>query len=370
MRSRRWRTELFPRTGWNHCSGTMARNNARWGRLRRVLAEDLTANAATDTFSAGDLIPGDTPRYGIGANIENHPQITDYVPRKLRSMAWIVVLGLVLCGGAGYLAEHAAPIAATTSTGLAERDLLTISENVVAWTSAVVLLIAAVYAHVIYLLKRHRIDDVKGRYRVWRAVQWLAIALSANSVISLHEVWGKLAGHATGWHLLADDKGWWLLPVVLIGTVVIARLVVDVAECRTALTSLLIAIACWGVAGFTAMGVIEALTFGWSEPALRCLPLAGYLFFLTGCLLTARYVVLDVQGLIEHKDRGPFVVADSHHTSDACDQANAESGARKVAREETIWVDGSEPDETYTNDRPLSKAERKRLRKQKRRHAA
>ena len=68
----------------------MARNNGRWGRLRRVLNEDLSTTSVAYGTTDADRTPGDTPRYGAGANIENHPQVTDYVPRRFRVMGFIL----------------------------------------------------------------------------------------------------------------------------------------------------------------------------------------------------------------------------------------------------------------------------------------
>ena len=73
----------------------MAHNAARAGRRRRVLNEEaLTASAMGITARSGSDLSragGDTPRYGAGANIENHPQITDYVPRRYR----VIVLAML-----------------------------------------------------------------------------------------------------------------------------------------------------------------------------------------------------------------------------------------------------------------------------------
>ena len=144
----------------------MARNNARLGRLRRVLNEDQSSIGVAYNPHLSERIPGDTPRYGAGANIENHPQITDYIPRRMRMLGLLLAVGATL----GIVAEVVAHHASSLSTLFAQGDEIdlaeTFSARLIAWTSAAVLLVAAAYAHVIYLLKRHRIDDLKGRYRV------------------------------------------------------------------------------------------------------------------------------------------------------------------------------------------------------------
>jgi hypothetical protein len=343
-----------------HLGGLMARSNGRWGRLRRVLNEDLSSSTPAYTGADIDRTPGDTPRYGAGANIENHPQITDYIPRRFR------ITALILSGGGalGLMAEVIALYAGSLSSllGVSPAELtLSLSNRLVSWTTAVVLIIAVAYARIVYLLKRHRLDDLGGRYRVWRQAGLLAILLSANSITSAHTLGAHAAGHLTNVHPFGSDAIWWLLPTALIGGWVAVRLILDSAECRLAMTSfVLAAIAFTGAAAYAA---------GWSplaspiatESLVRILPLAGCLLALAGTLLTARYVVLDVQGLIEHpavetKATAARLAANSHEEAD---------------EEVTAWTDGREPDDDYSDDdRPLTKAERKRLKKQQGRYRA
>ena len=77
----------------------MGQNIGRAGRRRRVMKEEvLSASFAaynSSPHNAG-MEPGDTPRYGVGANIENHPQITDFVPRRYRVIGLISILGIAV----------------------------------------------------------------------------------------------------------------------------------------------------------------------------------------------------------------------------------------------------------------------------------
>ena len=96
-----------------------------------------------------------------------------------------------------------------------------LSNRLVAWTSAIALIVAAAYARIIYLLKRHRLDDLRGRYRIWRIASLIAVVMSADSVMGCHRSlarpWGILpvgirsavirAGGLCQVHLLAH--GFW-----------------------------------------------------------------------------------------------------------------------------------------------------------------
>src|SRR6188472_2538007 len=66
-------------------------------RRRRVLKDEVLAasnNYATMRLKS-DLEPAaDAPRYSDAAGVENHPQITDFIPRRYPTIAALVAIGL------------------------------------------------------------------------------------------------------------------------------------------------------------------------------------------------------------------------------------------------------------------------------------
>jgi hypothetical protein len=349
----------------------MARNNGRWGRLRRVLSEDLSSTGHACEGASAQYEPGDTPRYGAGANIENHPQVTDYVPRRFHHMATWLGAGAVL----GVFAEAIAHRSDLLTGIVPNEDLAelanSVADRLTAWTSTVVLLGAAACAQVVHLLKRHRIDDIRGRYRIWRTASWLALVVSCAAVTGLHRVVSQVLGSLTGWHLLQADAVWWVVPTALAGAWILVRLIRNTAEYRPAAGAFILASGCFAVALAAAAGWTPLANALWSQSLSRSLPLVGYLFCLLGTMLTARYVVLDVQGLIDH----PFPPAQPAANSAASRHVTPASSSDipeddEVPSTAVAWTDGTHPEEEAAHDRHLSKAERKRLRKQARNHAA
>ena len=79
---------------------------ARAGRRRRVLNEEVRAagHIAEQSPISMHAHSADAPRYGEQASIENHPQVTDFVPRRYRTVLFVVFAGM-LCS---VLAESAA----------------------------------------------------------------------------------------------------------------------------------------------------------------------------------------------------------------------------------------------------------------------
>ena len=337
----------------------MPHHTARIGRRRRVLNEEvLTASAMGIAARSRDDLsrtPRDTPRYGVGADIENHPQITDYVPRRYRVVALGMMAGLALGACGELIANHATALSELVGTVSPSEITATLADGLVTWTSATALLVAACFARLIYSLRRHRVDDNRGHYRVWRLAAWVAVLLSLNAVVDAHAIVARALGHLTGWSILPGNVGWWLAPAALLGGWLLVKLILDAAECRTALTAYVLALACFFAAGI-AFCWSPAWASQWHDTLCRLLPLGGYILLTTGTLLFARYVVLDVQGLIEHGPR----------------PEPSESSAVAIARHSESQTEDEHDDEhdEETGNRPLSKAQRKRLRKQQARHRA
>jgi hypothetical protein len=111
------------------------------------------------------------------------------------------------------------------------------------------------------------------------------------------------------------------------------------------------------------------------------MPLAGHGFALAGMMSFARYVVLDVQGLIEHSPRPtaaepkPQAIASITGDAKAVSQSTAPATipARRTAAEAAPAARWDANDDAESDEEDagqfLSKSERKRLRKQQRRAA-
>ena len=359
----------------------MARNTARVGRRRRVLNEEVLStskNAARAAARENALEPGDTPRYGAGANIENHPQVTSFVPRRFRTLSLIALGGFAASTVAELAAHYAKPLSELAQVISPQEITEIFSTRLVAWTSAALLLLTVGYTRLIFSLRRHRVDDYRGRYRVWRTAGWTAMLLSINAVLGTHGLVARYFGNLADWQLLSTNAGWWLAPAAFVGGWLLMKLIADVSECRSAMVAYLLAMACLIVAGVHSAGWSPAWAAAWPTLLSQSLPLAGYTMLLVGSLLFARYVILDVQGLIEHRvvaeTAAPVATQPQESTSEAAEEEtyDYQEETPAVIAESSAWVDGTEPEleEDHEGSRRLSKADRKRLRKQKQRNRA
>jgi len=387
----------------------MANPFGRNGRRRRVLSEEAlsasSAHRALRAPGAEEDAAEAAPRYSEAAGVEHHPQVTNFVPRRFGTIALLAVAGGLSIAAVGALHWFVAPLARIYGAGLSAPLELGVPGNVASWLSAVLLLVAAAFALLIYSLRRHRIDDYRGRYRVWLAAALACTLLSVNSVAALHSLAAAVAAHYTGWTTLADHAIWWLA----VGGVPLAwialRSWLDARESRLAAVALAVAFASYAAAVIGTLG-------GWPtmNPQIQVMytagaTLIGHWMLVIGLFSYSRFVVLDAQGLIparrsrqpqqakdkvqETTDMGqrPIRTRRSFDGDDALDVSDVESNIPNRQRtnnrrqpddklDRSRWTDGSEPepddygDERSPRNRKLTKAERKRLRKLKARDRA
>ena len=353
---------------------------ARGGRRRRVLNDEvLSASGANASAYVGGLDP-DAPRYGEQANIENHPQVTDFVPRRKLAVLTTVLAGIGTAATAAAIVHYAESISSRLP-GVAASDLSDgLAWGVTAWSSAIAFVMIAMMAKLTYSLRRHRVDDYAGRYRVWKWIGWGSLAASINSVTPMHTLLAKAATNATGWSLTATGAEWWLAPMALVGGWIFVRLLLEIGESRPATALTLCGAACYAVGTAAALGWAPAALGSWHHALGEAMPLVGTTFGLAAMMVFARYVVLDVQGLIDHSRpavtekpakveavaKAEQVEAKPHVAAPAPVVAAVETSQHSDEESHDYeWSDADEDDDQFDN-RKLSKAEKKRLRRQNR----
>jgi hypothetical protein len=363
-------------------------------RRRRVLKEEVLSatSSRTTSRSAKDSETNQTSRYSDAASVENHPQVTDFVPRRYGTVALLVLVGSGLTALAAAIHYFVLPMAAARGMSSAAALDLGARGNLIDWLAAIVLFIAAGFCLLVYSIRRHRIDDIRGRYRIWLTAALGCLVLSANSVTGLHQVVADVMGATIGWTAMREGAVWWIaagLPLAWI----FARVLLDVRECRVGGALFVGAIVCYAIAAARFFGygpVVEARL----APILIAAPLSiGHLLVLAGIVSYARFVVLDAQGLVTVRRRiaakksvpaaapkksvSPSTQPKAASTLSlaAVETAKQVSFTVKRPGDSTQWVDGSRPErnrfdededeDSSDGDRKLSKSDRKRLRKLK-----
>jgi hypothetical protein len=365
-------------------------------RRRRVLKDEVLSASSNYTnlrATTGTSATSDAPRYSDAAAVENHPQITDFVPRRYATIAMLIALGAIFTAALAAMDYFAETIAASAGIRSTVAFDLTADGSLAAWLAAVVLLVTSAACLITYSIRRHRIDDFRGRYRVWFMAAIACLVMSANCVAGMHQVVADALRHLTGWTALRDGAAWWLLLAGLPFGWILLRTLIDMRECRVAVILLVAATMCYVTSAVAYLGLVPITDPRTQTIAVGATLLLGYWLSLASVVSYARFVVLDAQGLIVVRRRSvkPTAKAPTAKTTPATTAAPTTKPATtifsaagisratlqpaKTPADASRWVDGSRPErERYDDDedddspggtRKLSKSDRKRLRKLK-----
>jgi hypothetical protein len=359
-------------------------------RRRRVLKEEVrSASGARATLRTD--VADDAPRYSDAAGVENHPQVTDFVPRRYSTIALLGLFGTAATAVTGALHYFVLPIAASRGMNSAAAFDLTARGNLTEWLAAVVLFMASGFCVMTYSIRRHRIDDYRGRYRIWLGAALACFVLSANSVTGLHEVLSDVLTRATGWSALREGAAWWMAVAGLPLAWIFVRVLLDIRECRIAAALLTSAAGCYGVSAASFLGYGPAVD-AQIQPIVTAAPLLlGHWLLFTAIVANARFVVLDAQGLVtvrrqpkaKRADRATATKQTVSKAAQSAASSNSSTATVSISREtlqpvktpadSSRWVDGSrferehydadEDEESSDGERKLSKSDRKKLRK-------
>jgi hypothetical protein len=196
------------------------------------------------------------------------------------------------------------------------------------WLASMLLVVAGAVALFVFSLRRHRIDDYHGRYRVWIWIGAACLLASLVEATDLDRLARSLCGLAAGWISVRDDILW---PAILgiIAAAVGLRLFFEIRRCRSAIGAL-----AGGILSFLfATAADQGWPIAWNSASLPFWScgswLVGYVFVLTAFLLYARHVQLDVEGSLVVRNRRKRRAAESPH--DADDRTEQPEAPRKPA---------------------------------------
>ncbi len=287
-------------------------------RRRRLLNEEVAAEGATTrrrsagvrsddsakeadssaTTSALECPPQRSPRYTQAALMENQPRITDFIPRRSTTLLVLLAINLSVIGGLEWLYFKMPDWTKHTTDGVVAAFDLDSEGSLGAWYSSTILAVAAAYCFLIYSLRRHRIDDYRGRYRTWFAAGLCIAVMSIDESASLHEGFKEMMTLYTGQRLFGDGSVWWVAAYGLVLGWIGVRLLLDLRECWSALLVFFAAGASLAVAVLTQLELILPESGAVGVMLEEGLEMLGFVLVWLGCVLYARYVVRDIEGLI------------------------------------------------------------------------
>lgn len=369
----------------------MATGTGRDGRRRRVLNDGARASAAAPTADSGPVEPAAKRRRFAPDDASVSFAIARGV---LPTSPWRLTLAV---GGAlvlvalcvvGHLYHTLLPAA------LAPLANVQAPTSVAQWLTGLMTTTAGVLCLVVYGLRSSRTDDVRGLYRWWLTAGVGCLLVSGLLATGAHEIAAGQLVEATGVAVLGGAI-WWVVPAALAFLALAIRPLGDLRESAVSLTFSIAASGCLVVSTLAHLRVLPGVAEGHATSVASGALMACLVFAMAAQLRYIRRVLLETDGRLsapKAKVKKPApaakpVEAKANTAASAPSPktqpkaqpqpqpkpAAAAKPAAKAAQvkvaDESRWTDGSDADDQHYDDdqprRKLSKAERKRLRKQK-----
>ncbi len=265
-------------------------------RRRRVLRDESAGSTLSATRSRGG--GGRLQLYVDGAVADAQPRITDLIPRRgYALLVWSLCLFLPLAVVEGlyiWRTERLSDFALEQTRALR----MVGSGTLATWLATLLLLLAAGVALTIFSVRRHKLDDYRGGYRLWLWVAAFCLACSLDVVAALHRPFQTLMTHLTGHALWGDGSIWWIGGYGLVGGALLIRMMFDVRRSRGTVVSLLVMASLYAA---TALFYLRIFQVGPGEVdmmAYVALLMSAHAMLTFSLLCYSRYVCLEAAGEI------------------------------------------------------------------------
>jgi hypothetical protein len=258
-------------------------------RRRRLLSEDPNAaeSPRTRLNAAGPPLG-----YAEAARRQHQLHVTDLVPLR----GWL--LSVLFLGGCAAIAGVVSAYWFVPGAADGRWPLLDLAQDssLAAWLGAAWLACGVPLALVIFAVRRHRLDDYRGRYRMWLYVTPALLWLSLEQTAALHVTVREGLHSATGWTMFTATSPYWSLTLAALLAALGLRLAFETHRCKLATAGVAVAL----LVGFAGLAVelnwivLEAgRTY---MAALVSLQLGAILLLLASLGVYARHVVLAADG--------------------------------------------------------------------------
>lgn len=314
-----------------------------------------------------------------------HPRLIDVVPTRPLTLVLLFVAGLAIIAGLEGLYYWMSHLAHLATDGRVAAFDLDGEGSLSGWFSSALLSLASAVALLIYSVRRHKPDDYHARYRVWLWAAGLWLVMSIDESGSLHEGFKEMMFHITGTRIFGDGSIWWVIPYSLLVSFVGLRMWLDMRGSRLARSALVLTAVSWVVAVAAQLQWIMPETGARGVMLEEGCEMLGFQFLLFGMLLHARYVIMEAQGSLPERRQRASKAEGRTAASNAAPAREAEPAparrARAPQRDEPAKVPSAsislrtvtqpssqrrDEAETDSGKRPLSKRERRALRRQQR----
>jgi hypothetical protein len=267
-------------------------------RRRRLLADDLSSrNELTQCRAWSGNVTLPTSHYGDAAFLKEQIRLLDLIPRrKVVLVLMLFAAAAAIAGlevGYSWMLDRAAHGAAV----VAAFDL-SAKASLGGWFSSLLLVAAAAVALLVYSVRRHRVDDYRGHYRIWfwAAACWFFLA--TDQAAGLRETLRDVMIAVTGTKLSGDGAIWWVV-VYAVGLGAIgSRLLIDMWPAMFSMSLLVFAAFAQAAAVAVRLGLLPQAVDGSAAMYWSAAEMCGNLAILAAMTIHARYVLFDAEGLL------------------------------------------------------------------------
>jgi hypothetical protein len=308
------------------------------------------------------------------------PRFLDLLPTRPLAIAVAYLAGIGGAIGLLALASYHAPADGVATSVWAKLLDASSPTSLLNWLATTLWLCVAVGSYTVFSLRKHRIDDYRAHYRVWLIALIASILCSSNQISGWSAAVPSLA--STWWPSAGPTISFVTAAVVLGGLML--RMAFEVRHSTLALMAITFATVFFA-APQSALVRGNLGTLAETQPGLLILggTLIGQLMLLLGISLYARHILLEATGVIRPKQRKTtrkVAAKSSIAPSQASDSAVHERPKLRTdlappAVASRTEVKGShyeadsdedEDDENSAEFGGLSRAERKKLKRQQR----
>jgi hypothetical protein len=365
------------------------RTGHRDERRRRVLIEERrgatirreSAGAKTRRADSHDeRSTNGCQGYALAAIDSKQPPVTCLIPKRPWTLTVLVLSGLTVHAAVHFLYTNVY-LAATASQRAVLGALDVAGQGSLGgWCSSLFLLVAAAASFMAYAIRRHRLDDYRGRYRIWLWSLLFCTLAGIDTATGLHRALSYWLVEVTQTRLYGDGSIWWMLVFAVIFGGAILRLTIEMRGSLMAIFALL-----WACTGYVAGCLLELrlLLDGWgvvAELLQSTSVMAAHLSIALAVLWYCRHIHRQAHAELSDEDaacsaaakeapRRPRVKSRRKDTSVRIDAAHdtPKKKAQADTDSEQILAEFDEREER-AEQRTMSKSERRRLRKENRRN--
>ena len=278
-------------------------NRPREDRRRRMRTEEgaaMAANAASEKAPATEKPAGkgsSARLYSAKALTAAQPRISELVPLRKRWMFACLVAILIPIA----LVEQLYMLRVSKLQSIVEHTSalhLFGAGTIANWVASTLLLLASLGSLIIFSIRRHRIDDYSGRYRIWLWTSAFCLFCSLDAATGIHRLFMIAMMQLTDRELLAGGTGWWLLTGAAMAGILGFFLLQDVWRSRGASVSLLLSVACYVGATLFYLRVYSIGSGERDMMAWSVMLLSAHAFLLYSMMIYLRFLNLEASGKI------------------------------------------------------------------------